>query len=638
MCGIAGIIGAVEPRDPERVARMVAIESHRGPDASRIVELPGAVLGFRRLSIIDLSDRGMQPMRSAHGAWLIFNGEIYNYRELRRELISGYPFTTDSDSEVLLAAWERWGEQCLDRLNGMFAFCIYEPEKHRAFLARDRFGQKPLLFSEHGGRLLFASEAKALLTAGVPARPNRATWTRYLAHASYDDTADTFFDDIRQLMPGECAVFDPSRGLAVRRYYDVGQVIESNNIDIADAAAQTRDLLVDSARLHMRADVPVGVSLSGGLDSSALLACLDLAGELHEGVRCFSVDFGGDLTERPWIASAAGYHNLTSDVAGYTPEQFRASIRPMMWHLEGPIGGLMNCALSTVMAAARVAGIKVIQDGTGLDEIFAGYRNHHDRYLGLLLQQGGVETDTALRDYARNWGVSEDEARKAAKRALGNTVTAIDGTVAVHPELLSPLLASEIGEHNIRVVTDDLMRDTLIDYLQVSKIPRNMRMKDRLSMAYGLELRTPFLDHRLVQFALSLPLSHYFLHGRSKSIVREALAGAMDDDVRRSVKRSIQAPQGAWLRREPMRSYIAELIASGSFAARGLFNVDAVKQAFARFCAGEFENSFFVWQWINVEEWHRMFVDGNATINPEPLCPDIACRDVAAPAYVSLEA
>ena len=631
MCGIAGILGATEPGDRDRVARMTEIASHRGPDAFGIESLPGAVLGHRRLSIIDLSDRGLQPMRSASGAWLVFNGEIYNYRELRQELADGYRFASDSDTEVLLAAWQRWGENCLDRLNGMFAFCIYEPTTRSAFLARDRFGQKPLYLHDHGDRVLFASEVKSLIAAGVPAQPSRTAWTRYLSQASYDDASDSFFDGIDQLLPGECATFDPEKGLRRRRYYDIAESATNRDMTITEAAEQTRDLLVDAARLHMRADVPVGVALSGGLDSSALLACIDAAGELHGDVGCASVDFGRDLSERPWIEAAAKHHGLRSNILTYTPEAFRADIKPVMWHLEGPIGGLMNCALSPVMAAARSAGFKVVQDGTGLDEAFGGYRNHHDLYLGQLLRDDAPNAAAALRDYAANWSTSEDDARRAGKTALGDTMTAIDGTVAIRPEVLHQSIRAEALETNRQAKKGDAVKAALVDYLQVRKIPRNMRMKDRLSMAYGLELRLPFLDHRLVELALSQPTAYLFEAGRTKSIVREALKGIMDDGVRIAPKRSIQAPQGAWLRQEPMRRYVAGLIESESFAARGLFDVTAVQTAFEQFCAGAFDNSFFVWQWINTEEWHRTFVDGDAVADANSLCPEIAFDKASQP-------
>jgi len=625
MCGIAGIVGEIRPGDEQRVAAMTRVLGHRGPDAEVVRGLPGAVLGHRRLSIIDLSDRGLQPMRSAGGAWLVFNGEIYNYKELRLELHDRYPFETDSDSEVLAAAWDVWGEDCLDRLNGMFAFCIYDPRTRRAFLARDRFGQKPLYFAELDGRLLFASEVKALLAAGLKARPNLDCWARYLVNASYDDGGDSFFADVRQLRLGEKAWFDLGRGLRLSRYYDLADHVALRDVSAEAAAKEIRELLVDAARVHMRADVPVGVSLSGGLDSSALLACLDLAGELHEGVQCVSVDFGGDLSEQYWIEAAARHHGLPSSIVGYTPAQFREHIGPMTWHLEGPIGGLMNCALASVMEAARAAGMTVIQDGTGLDEAFGGYRNHHNLHLGLLIAHGDPSADQALADYAANWGVGVDDARRAALSATDDPSVAIDGTIATRPALLDArFLAQHDGGVERSPRTGHSLRDALIDYLECRKIPRNTRMKDRLSMGFGLELRLPFLDHRLVELALSLPPEHYFIAGRSKSILREALVGAMDDEVRLAAKRSIQAPQGTWLRREPMKSYVAELIASESFRDRGLFDIAAVQASFERFCAGAFDNSFFVWQWINVEEWFRTFIDGDAVGRPMPLCADLA--------------
>ncbi|MDO8599256.1 MAG: asparagine synthase (glutamine-hydrolyzing), partial [bacterium] len=598
MCAIAGILGAVDRHDDRaRVTEMTTVQVHRGPDAGAVAVFPGAVLGHRRLSIIDLSDRAQQPMVSTDGRYvLVFNGEIYNYRELRRELEGSYPFRTESDTEVLLAAWVMWGEAMLERLNGMFAFCLYDTVDRRAFFARDRFGQKPIHFAEHNGRLLFASEVKALLAAGVPAKPNLAAWARYLTVASYDDDADTLFAGVTQLRPGECAAWDVERGVRRRTYYALHERVAGSPLDVSvvDAAAEVRRLLVDAATIHMRADVPVGISLSGGLDSSAMLAALDLARELHDGVRCFSFDFGGDFTERPWIDAAASYHGLTSAIATFTPADFLASIRPMMWHLEGPIGGLSNCALGVVSRDAHAAGIVVLQDGTGLDEMFGGYRNHHNRYLGQLLASGDPSAARAVEEYARNWGVSVGDATAAARAELAREHTTIDGTIPVRPDLLRKDFRRDHAAMAIPPIraTGDPTRDVLVDYLQVRKIPRNTRMKDRLSMAHSIELRLPFLDHRLVEYALRLPPAYWFHEGRTKGIVREALRGTMDSAVRTATKRSIQAPQGAWLRAEPMRSYIRELIGSESFASRGIFDVDSVRAAYEDFCVHGAPNSF----------------------------------------------
>jgi asparagine synthase (glutamine-hydrolysing) len=628
MCGISGILGCKSsPEDVQRVRAMVRAQAHRGPDSWRVAGFPGAVLGHNRLSIIDLSIRAAQPMSSPDGRHvLVYNGEIYNYLELRRELESlpgADPWSSDSDSEVLLAGLRRWGPPFLEKLNGMFAFCFYDTATGEAFLARDRFGQKPLVLAQDETSLLFASEIKALLAAGVPAAPDRDAWGAYLSAATYDDTPNTMFAGIIQLRPGESATFRPGRGLTRQTWYRLLDRVVPRSMRARDAAAELKTLITDACRIHMRADVPVGVSLSGGVDSSALLAGLELAGELHENVRCYSVDFGADYSERPWIQAAAGHHGLTADIREYFPDLFRSSLSSMVWQMEGPVGGLMNSALAQVMSAARENGVKVLQDGTGIDEAFAGYRNIHDLYVGRLLAAGDPDSRRVLAEYAGNWSETEESARSVVQTALSKPITAIDGTVPVRPDLLNPDWRSPPPAKAAPPSGDGFLRHWLAELLQGSKIPRNMRMKDRLGMAFGLELRLPFLDHRLVEFGLSLSPDLWFLGGRSKAILREALAGAMDDDVRLAPKRSVHTPQERWLRSEPMASYIRALLASESFASRGFFDVAASRSAFERFIIEGAPNSFFVWQWINLEEWFRVFIDRDALVTPRPLCPDL---------------
>lgn len=628
MCGIAGILGEIGPDDREAAARMVELMHYRGPDGDGLVELPGALLGHRRLSIIDLSERGKQPMATQDGRYVItFNGEIYNYKELRRELKPSHTFLSDSDTEVLLAGYQQWGEDVLERLQGMFAFCIYDTLNRSAFLARDRFGQKPLLFHEQSNRLIFASEAKAILCAGLPARPDMAAWHSYLTRAQYDHSDRTFFDGIRQLRPGECARWQKGGSLEIRQYYDLAERIEARTISDAAAASEIRHLMTESARLHMRSDVPVGVSLSGGLDSSALLACFHDADTLHAGVKAISANFGASYSEAEWVDRACSYFGLKAHSFEFTVQEFHDYIKPMMWHLEGPLGGLMNCALTKVMKVAREDGITVLQDGSGIDEAFGGYQSHHDLYLADLINRDDSEAATAIRDYAVNWSVSESDAVAAARRTVSGQPTAIDGTPMtrdnlVHPDLekyAETLPAPSSGKL-------DPLHVGLVDFLQNSKIPRNTRMKDRSSMAYGIELRIPFLDHHLVEAALGLPSKLLYQHGRSKSIVRDALKGVLDDDVRLATKRSVHAPQGSWLGAEPMRSYVRDLIHSESFADRGLFAPRQVKQAFENFLEQGASNSFFIWQWINTEEWFRTFIDKNAVTDRLPLCPQLSSK------------
>lgn len=625
MCGIAGIIGNVNPVDRTRVSRMNAIQQHRGPDGRGLTALDGAVLGHVRLAIIDLSERGAQPMTSADGRHVLtFNGEIYNYKEIRPELeAGGYVFRSDSDTEVLLAAWQRWGDACLERLNGMFAFCIYDTATRTAYFARDRFGQKPVYIAVQGQRLYFASEVKALLAAGVAARPDADIWGRYLTTGSYDDTARTYFAGIEQLLPGECASFSVEKGLKRWFYYRLSERFAPSHQSLDEAASAVREVMTDACRIHMRADVPIGIMLSGGLDSASMLAALEHGGALHAGVKCYSTDFGNSLTERPWIEAAASHHHLPWRIDSFTPEDFRRSLLPMMWQFEGPIGGLMSCALTTVMDAAHAEGVKVLQDGTGPDEAFGGYRNHHNLYLALLLQTHAPNAAQAVAEYARNWGVTEEAARRAAELELDRGYTSIDGTVPVRPDLLSKAVteaalmpAAPLGS------TGNALRDSLLHYLQGSKVPRNTRMLDRLSMAYSIELRLPLLDHRLVELGFNMPTDYYFLEGRSKGIIRRAFEGLMDDAVRLATKRSIQAPQAQWLRHPALVPYVEEILNSDSFASRGMIDVAKAKAAFARFRGGEGDNSFFVWQWINLEEWHRQFIDADPIVERHALRPE----------------
>lgn len=637
MCGIAGILGSQNgPEDESRVRAMVRAQAHRGPDGQQIMRVPGAVLGHNRLAIIDLSARAAQPMISADGRHvLIYNGEIYNYRELRRELDrlpGAEPWRTDSDSEVLLATLRRWGPAGLHRLNGMFAFCLYDTVSGEAMLVRDRFGQKPVIMAQFGKELLFASEVKALLAAGVAPTPDREMWARYLTMASIDEDHRTIFAGITQLLPGEYARFRPDAPLERHAWYRLADHVVPSARDAAEAAAELRELVTDACRIHMRADVPVGVSLSGGVDSSALLAGLSLAGELRPDVRCYSVDFGADYSERLWIEATARHHHLKADIRTYSPTAFHATLKAMIWQLEGPIGGLMNSALAEVMAAARGENVTVLQDGTGPDEAFAGYRNMHDVYVARLFADGNPGADAALAEYASHWGETPENARAHIGQALKRPLTAIDGTVPVRPDLLRPewRLPAALDTEPLR--GDYALRALLANYLQVSKIPRNMRMKDRLSMGFGLELRLPFLDHRVVEFGLSLPPKLWFLGGRSKAILRDALAGTMDEDVRLAPKRSVHTPQGRWLRTEPMLSYVRRLIGSESFASRGFFDVGAVHSAFERFAADGAPNSFFVLQWINLEEWFRTFIDGDAVAQPAPLCPKLSRPQMVADA------
>ena len=616
MCGIAAIIGDITPEDKTNIQNMVSAQLHRGPDGNNIFEANKAFLGHARLKIIDLSDRAEQPMKSNNNRYIItFNGEIYNYIELKNQLKISYKFKTTSDTEVLLAAWEVWGEKCLDYISGMYAFCIYDTQEEKTFMARDPMGQKPLYYTIHNNRLILSSEVKAILSTGIKSIPNTKVWHRYITTATYDDTSETYFKNIDQLLPGECATFDIKNGFKKKRYYRLSEKYNLSKDDFNESVIKVKESIIKACDIHMRSDVPIALMLSGGIDSSAMLAALHMANKLSN-VSCFSVDFGKDFTEEPWIKAAAQHYGSKYYIDTFTEEDFKASITQTIWHLEGPAGGLMNCAFIKVMDRALRTNTPVLLDGSGGDECFGGYKNHHNLYLGGELKNNTLSSEKALKEYMQVWGVNEGYARKAAEFELSNInslYTSIDGTVPVKNEALNKIfLDQKLLPSASNGNTGDVLKDSMIQYLQGSKIPRNMRMMDRISMAYGIELRLPFLDTQLVELGLNLPSSFYFHNGYTKGIIREAFKGVMPDDVRLSTKRSIQAPQGLWLRKDPMRKYVYDLINSDSFKDRGIFNSKTCNSLFENFCKGKFSNSFFVWQWINVEEWFRTFIDNDA--------------------------
>lgn len=639
MCGIAGIIGG-DAAAANQVVAMVNAMTHRGPDAGRVMALPGAVLGFRRLSIIDLDNRAMQPMISACGRYaLVYNGEIYNYKEVKAEIGARYPFVTQGDTEVLLAAWTIWGEGCLEKLNGMFAFCVYDLKSRSAFLARDRLGQKPLFFRLAGAEFAFASEVKPLLEIGASVRPNAAVWARYLRLALYDDTRGTFFDDVEQLEPGECLTVDASMRVARRRYYDFGTSFTEAGTDSLEAVAEKlRAIVVTASDRHMRADVKVGVMLSGGLDSSAMLAGLDLAGRLGPSVGAYSVEFGADLTERPWIQATLDHHGVPGRIEAFDPQGFLDSLVPVMWQLEAPVGGLMTNALTRVFSAARSDGVTVLLHGAGPDEILGGYRNLHNYYLGTLLQQDDARADAAIAAYAGFWDVTAAEAKAAGLREISTPSTAIDGTIPYRAELLDrSVTESDMAEAFALTSSGDAFRDKLIAYTQRDKIPRGVRFLDRLAMGYGIEVRLPFLDVPMVDACLGMSADHMYHAGRSKSVLREALGnGAMDDAVRLAKKRSIQAPQGIWLGSEPMRSYVRDILGSSTFRQLGMFDVKACQKAYDEYLERPTPNSFFIWQWINAYLWVECF-KGSPRMTA-PVCPDLLPQSLPKSAMTEIAA
>jgi asparagine synthase (glutamine-hydrolysing) len=552
MCGIAGIAyaGDRDDRAAGDVRSMITVQRHRGPDGEGFHESPGVALGHCRLAIIDLHKTGRQPMPDETGRyWITFNGEIYNYIELRSELEKlGHSFRGHSDTEVLITAYAEWREACLQKLRGMFAFAIWDTTERTLFAARDRLGIKPFHYWADGdGRFCFASEIKALLPFLPARRVNRDLASHYLAWNLLEhEPGETMIDGIRRLPAAHCLTWNRAAGRRIRRYWDLS-VSDEVVIESAlrgDRAARFRREFLDAVSIHLRSDVPVGTCLSGGLDSSAIVCAID--SELRErGMRdtsrqhTFSATFPGrSVDERTYINEVTRVARCDAHFVAPTGERLREEMDRWLWHQEEPVGGTSAYAQYCVARLSRENGVKVLLDGQGADEQLAGYRKFILVYLRQLVHAG-------------RW----IEASREALAFFGNpdvlrTTRFIDGWRYVRRsnsivELLWPSGApprpSSMG------ISRSLGARIKADLMHFS-LPVLLRYEDRNTMAFGVESRVPFVDHVLVEWLAALPAQMRLFRGWTKAVLREGLAGLLPERIRtRKTKIGFSTPESEWL-------------------------------------------------------------------------------------------
>ncbi len=394
MCGIAGIIGKAENRE-QVMQQMLNKQHHRGPDAQDSWQDDLVILGHNRLSIIDLHPSANQPMHSACGRYvIIFNGEIYNYKELKQQLRKGYDFKTQSDTEVIIAAYKKWGQNCLHQLNGMFSFAIWDKEDKKLFVARDRFGVKPFYYAVSEGNLYFSSEIKTLWAAGIPKEKNMAVWAKYLAYGSYGLPNETFWKNIQQLPGGhylDIAIQKESKFKAasiqpILWYHFIERIKITPQLELKELKENYLSLLEDSIRLRFRADVPVGFNISGGLDSSTLLALVNQAFPTNKSIEAFTFYTGHpDYDELPWVQEMIQLTNNPLNTCLLQSEEVPALIETVSYFEDEPFGGFPTLAYSGIFKKAREKGILVLLDGQGMDESWAGY-DYYQSNTGFTVQ------------------------------------------------------------------------------------------------------------------------------------------------------------------------------------------------------------------------------------------------------------
>jgi asparagine synthase (glutamine-hydrolysing) len=616
MCGIAGIIGT-STANPAAVRAMTDIMAHRGPDGEGIWKSPSgrACLGHRRLAIIDLHEQAAQPMTSADDRQVLtYNGEIYNYRELRQELEqNGRVFVTESDTEVILHAYAVWGESCLDRLNGMFAFALFDTVEKTLFCARDRFGEKPFLFVARSGFFAFASEYKALLTLdGVGSEIDDQKLMQFFTTPAnaLDQSRETVFRDVLQLLPGEKLILNTdSLGYEVSSYWTPSDNVGSRRESDDDVAAEFFGLLEDSVKIRLRSDVPVGSCLSGGMDSSAI-TCI--------ARRLVGPDARYDsFTGRfPGAASDEGqWANIVSQAAGTaafevspTAARFVDELDDFLWLNELPVDSASQYAQWCVFRLAKDENVTVLLDGQGADEILGGYEQYFANYLlsGKTIGANTKQEEQQIRD---RYPLALSGADQVWKRKLPRSLSRLaahtlkrgtNPAFGMRREWANELKDDDAVQTKLHTV---LRGDTFSGFLTTL-----LRYGDRNSMAHSREVRLPFCDHRLTEFVWSLPAQQLMGGAQTKKLLREATKGVLPDSIRmRWKKQGFLPPLTDWLEGDLM-PLLEETLQSGSFQSGPHWLPEWWEKALTRFRNGEKPLASPLWKVMMSELWRDRFL------------------------------
>lgn len=629
MCGISGVYCYENALDKaENLIKMHSALWHRGPDddgflfyrrdANRLIvdEIPPAdeafeiALAHRRLSIIDLSSAGHQPMRNEDGSlWLVYNGEIFNYIELRAELIAlGHTFASQTDSEVILHAYEQWGKECLNRFNGMWAFALLDVRDNSLFCARDRFGIKPFYYAESGDRFYFASELKALLAVpSISTELSDRKVYRYLMWGVVDDDEQTLINSIKRIRPGYSLLVSNS-GIREQRYYELKTKVYPVAHSEKENEEKFRELFDSAVQLRLRSDVPIGTCLSGGLDSSLILATIrKLLGPQQE-LSTFSAIFEGEAVDeskyaRIMIEAVAARPHFTTP----TGADLLRDLDDLIYCQDEPFWSTSAYNHWRVMKLAREAGVKVLLDGQGGDELLAGYDYYYWEFFLHLFKQKKL---TTLRQEMA-------AARRIQGFSLGRQIShALSRTL---PSSWRTLLQRHLNFTEKAVIDQRFFKDKSIqkEYADIChdqvlnrnfhdffySLPYLLRLEDRNSMAFSIESRVPFLDYRLVEFLLTVPAEQKIKNGRTKYLLRKSFANRLPSAILdRTDKIGFFTPEQKWLRNE-LAEPLNDTFQSQRFRERGFYDYPKLLAYVKNFQRGEANNSHILWRWFNLEKW-----------------------------------
>lgn len=628
MCGICGF----NWDDKRLVKGMMDSLIHRGPDGGGFYTDENVSLGHRRLSIIDLSDAGKQPMGNRKGNLLItYNGEVYNFPAIKARLEDlGHRFSSGTDTEVIIEGYEEWGSEVVTKLNGMFAFCIYDRDKKELFLARDRTGVKPLYYYWNGERFIFASEIKAILLAGVQRKVNLPAVRQYL-QLRYVPGEETLFEGIRKVPPGFTLTLKNGE-LSLRQYWDV-PIPKIARLSLREAALSVREILQDSVSRRLVADVPVGVYLSGGLDSAAItaLAAGQKQERAQEPLKTFSVGFAGhDQADESGKARKIAEYFSTDHQEVLIDEPITPLLPKLVWHLDMPHGDPVIIP-QYKLAQLAAQKVKVVLSGEGADEIFAGYVQYKTflqaqkgRYFplaGKLIGKLPVKQLDRFFDYPESMG-------EKGKEKVADFLQDVQPTAGSYQHLTSILsdkdktflFQEQLKNTPVPPPAFDPARKPLLNkllYYDIKNWLPNyiLQINDRMTMAHSIEGRTPFLDYRLVEYSTQLPADWKLQGSTTKFILREAMKGILPDTAMK--KHAFFTPLDHWYKEE-LRGLAEQLFTPASVKERGYFNYYYLKKIWENYERSKLLYGKQLFTMINLELWHRTFLDARRSLLKPP--------------------
>ena len=624
MCGICGFYEYKTHRPAVRrtLSDMLQVIHHRGPDDSGVHMDRDLALGMRRLSIIDLGG-GKQPIGSEDGSVVtVFNGEIYNFQSLREELQSrGHLLKTASDTEVIVHLYEDFGEECVQHLRGMFALAVWDATRRRLFLARDRLGIKPLYFTQTGGRLIFGSEIKAILQhPAVQANLNLEALNNFLS-LKYVPSPQTMFAGIDALPPG-CSLSCDESGVKVRRYWDLSFANQCHGLPEQAYAEQLKKLLTECVRMHLVSDVPFGAFLSGGIDSSTIVALMTEV--LNEPVKTYSVGFDGDaeiFSELPYARLVAKQHHTDHHEVFIGPNDLINLLGKVIWHLDQPIGD--EASLANYMVAELASrDVKMVLTGEGGDELFAGYARYAGERLSRFFRFA-PETAKSLA-LAASERIPRLRRQKIALFALcqSDEVTRfVNWFPLFNSQMKQALLSRDVkaalsGYDTRHVFAEHLARtdakEPLNRMLYVDTklwLPDDLLARgDKTSMATSLEARVPLLDHKLVEFAASVPQNLKVKGFARKYLLKKTSEAWLPPQIIRRKKKGFPVPFALWFRKEA-RSFLRDALSPSTVRRRGLFNPLLVEKLLSEHERGFANHTSLLYGLLSVELWQRCFMD-----------------------------